>query len=121
MTALSVARSCGPCNICCTLPSISELSKPAHTPCDRLAPAGGCGSYSERPQTCQKYACLWLRGLFLDSDRPDLIGAIFEYWEDAEAEQVLRARLAKRVTDRALILIAAFSMRLPVAILEETV
>lgn len=57
------ARTCGDCSLCCKLPSIAVLDKPADTWCPHCKPGhGGCTIYSERPDVCVKFECEWLKG-----------------------------------------------------------
>ena len=74
-------NSCGECNVCCILPKVSAIDKPANQPCRYLQRGeNGCTVYARRPMCCQKYACLWLQG-FLSEDirlRPDQLGVLFE-------------------------------------------
>jgi hypothetical protein len=65
-------RNCGECSLCCVLPAIPELGKPANTPCEHLT-ANGCGIYAKRPEVCRRFRCHWLDGE--GTDRPDAVGA----------------------------------------------
>lgn len=70
-------RKCGACNLCCVIPAIPELGKPADTPCVHLT-ASGCGIYDrpERPEVCRQFACGWLEARYGDESlRPDRVGA----------------------------------------------
>lgn len=69
-------RKCGACTLCCTLPAIPELDKPAGVPCRHLT-AKGCGIYDspERPELCRSFACNWLKGAVDEHARPDIVGA----------------------------------------------
>lgn len=53
-------RSCGECSLCCKLPPIPVLEKPANTWCRHCKPGKGCGIYSSRPDICQNFGCKWL-------------------------------------------------------------
>jgi len=54
-------RSCGQCSMCCKLPRIDELEKPANTWCSHCAPGrGGCTIYERRPSECRDFHCSWL-------------------------------------------------------------
>jgi hypothetical protein len=54
-------RTCGECSLCCKLPHIDEMGKPAGVWCKHCAPGkGGCKIYPTRPLTCQRFMCLWL-------------------------------------------------------------
>lgn len=58
--------------MCCVLPAIPQLGKPANVPCKHLTP-GGCGIYEKRPQVCREFRCHWLDGK--GTERPDVVGA----------------------------------------------
>lgn len=80
-------RTCGDCTLCCNLQGVNDLQppKPSCTDCKHMNTGralrrhGGCDIYKRRPQSCQDYKCLWLEGLGEETDRPDRIGAIFEF------------------------------------------
>lgn len=55
---------------------VHELSKAAWLDCDHLCSAG-CGVYEERFSICKAFRCVWLQGQYEDSDRPDLLGVLF--------------------------------------------
>lgn len=55
-----MTRSCGSCSLCCKLPSIEAVGKPAGQWC-RHCTKPGCGIYTTRPITCQNFNCEWLR------------------------------------------------------------
>lgn len=70
-------RKCGACQLCCIIPAIPELGKPANTRCVHLTPHG-CGIYDspERPEVCRGFACGWLESRYGDESlRPDHVGA----------------------------------------------
>ena len=53
------------CALCCKLPTVSELNKPINTWCKHASPkdAGDCGActiYSDRPNECKNFMCVWL-------------------------------------------------------------
>ncbi|MBP1849996.1 hypothetical protein [Rhizobium halophytocola] len=52
-------RACDGCILCCWLPDIDELDKPANRPCRHCRAGDGCSIYAERPQTCRDFLCLW--------------------------------------------------------------
>ena len=54
---------------------ITQLDKPAKTPCKHLT-ASGCGIYEDRFPVCREYGCLWLWGEGSLEDRPDRMGAM---------------------------------------------
>jgi hypothetical protein len=54
-------RSCGTCSLCCKLPRIGELEKPAGDWCSHCAPGReGCTIYQSRPAECRDFHCSWL-------------------------------------------------------------
>lgn len=66
-TALAVAgRSCGSCTLCCHLPDIDELDKPANTFCRHCIAGVGCSAYEARPVTCRTFLCAWMSDAALD-------------------------------------------------------
>lgn len=77
----SAPRSCGVCRICCKLPSIPELDKPADTWCEHAALTNakpGCSIYDDRPGVCRDFKCAWLDGLGEERDRPDRLGVMWQ-------------------------------------------
>jgi len=72
-------RSCGECSLCCTILRVDELAKLAGADCTHLRSGAGCGIYERRPGICRAYRCLWLRGAFEESDRPDRLGAVVDF------------------------------------------
>lgn len=77
-------RSCGACSACCTVLGVAELGKDRYQPCAHLG-GSGCGIYAERPTSCRRFECQWLRGV-LEVDgsvdptlRPDACGVVFDY------------------------------------------
>lgn len=74
-------RVCGACTVCCEIGAVPELGKGPHTPCvyQRSAPGGSCTIFGQpdRPATCLKFMCAWLRGLGTFGGRPDKVGAMF--------------------------------------------
>jgi uncharacterized protein len=60
----SRARQCGECSLCCKLPAINELNKPANTWCRHVDhDCGGCSIYQDRPSVCRGFTCGWLEDL----------------------------------------------------------
>ena len=54
-------RSCGTCSLCCKLPELEALNKPANTWCQHCPTGkGGCAIYPDRPEKCQNFGCGWL-------------------------------------------------------------
>lgn len=72
-------RSCGPCDLCCTVLRVDELRKLGGTRCvHQRSDPPGCGIYDSRPGICRAYRCLWLRGGLEEGDRPDRTGAVID-------------------------------------------
>ena len=55
----NMARSCGTCTLCCRLPEIEALSKPADAWC-RHCTGHSCAIYVDRPQLCRDFLCRWM-------------------------------------------------------------
>ncbi|MHB0951472.1 MAG: hypothetical protein ACYC10_06065 [Allorhizobium sp.] len=53
-------RTCRSCTLCCDLPDIDELEKPANTLCRHCVAGKGCSQYEERPATCRDFLCAWM-------------------------------------------------------------
>jgi hypothetical protein len=53
-------RSCGTCSLCCKVPHIAELDKPAGKWCAHCRPGNGCGIHSMRPVSCRGFYCQWM-------------------------------------------------------------
>jgi hypothetical protein len=66
-------RECGECQLCCELVSVPELNKPTNTKCIHQCEAG-CGIYSERPDACRAFECLWIQGII--DDKPSETGMV---------------------------------------------
>ncbi|CDN56903.1 Blr5563 protein (plasmid) [Neorhizobium galegae bv. officinalis bv. officinalis str. HAMBI 1141] len=56
----TAARSCGTCTLCCRLPEISALDKPPDAWCRHCTEGQGCAIYTDRPQLCRDFLCLWM-------------------------------------------------------------
>ena len=52
-------RACGTCMMCCKVPYVAELDKPAGVWCRHAAARRGCTIYAERPHSCRTFYCLW--------------------------------------------------------------
>ena len=72
-------RACGSCSLCCTVLRVDELAKLGGADCVHQRTGGGCRIHDRRPGICRAYRCLWLRGHFEESDRPDRIGAVLDF------------------------------------------
>jgi len=55
-----IERSCRSCTLCCDLPDIDELDKPANTLCRHCVRDQGCTAYAARPGTCRDFLCAWM-------------------------------------------------------------
>ncbi len=55
-----VNRACGTCTLCCRLPDIDALDKPANEWCRNCIEGQGCRIYEQRPQLCRDFLCLWM-------------------------------------------------------------
>jgi Fe-S-cluster containining protein len=55
-----MANACGNCNMCCKLPDVPELRKPANQWCSHCDIGKGCRIYESRPAPCRNFQCLWL-------------------------------------------------------------
>lgn len=52
-------RACGTCTLCCRLPEIEAMSKPADEWCVHCT-GHGCAIYDDRPQLCRDFLCRWM-------------------------------------------------------------
>jgi hypothetical protein len=57
---IAPGKACGTCNLCCKLPLIDELAKPAGVWCSHCEIGRGCRIYPERPVGCRTFFCLWM-------------------------------------------------------------
>lgn len=71
-------NNCGTCTLCCRLTEVPELAKPFNKWCNFCNPDQGCSIYSERPESCQTFACVWLRKGLHEKLRPDHCKVLFE-------------------------------------------
>ncbi|MCF8504490.1 MAG: YkgJ family cysteine cluster protein [Caulobacter sp.] len=66
-------KACGTCNLCCRLPEIESLNKPAGQWCVHTGPGRGCAIYGDHPADCRAFACGWVQWDQLDETwKPDL-------------------------------------------------
>jgi hypothetical protein len=70
-----MTRQCGPCNMCCSTHAVPSIDKPRDEQCHHLS-KGRCGIYSQRPQECNVFDCLWLQGIVPKELRPDKVNAV---------------------------------------------
>jgi hypothetical protein len=54
-------RNCGTCTLCCRLPDIDTLDKPANTWCRHCVASEGCTIYADRPELCRDFLCNWMK------------------------------------------------------------
>lgn len=72
-------RRCGHCTACCTTHAVAAIGKPEFKRCEHLrGSTRGCGTYATRPDSCRDWACLWLTGVGVPSDRPDKLGVVLD-------------------------------------------
>jgi hypothetical protein len=64
--------------MCCKLPRIPELDKPAGAWCQHCSPGVGCNAYESRPRTCRDFFCQWID----NSTIPD-------YWKPEQSKIIL--------------------------------
>lgn len=58
-----MAGLCQDCTGCCIVLEVKGVDKAFNEPCKHLGPTlfgTGCQIYSERPDACARYVCLWL-------------------------------------------------------------
>lgn len=79
-------RACGSCTLCCYLPDIDELDKPANTFCRACIAGKGCSAYEARPATCRDFLCAWMSDAGID-----------EAWEPARCHMMVY-RQGKQIT-----------------------
>jgi hypothetical protein len=60
-SAVAPGKTCGTCMMCCKLPRIEELDKPADRWCRHAVIGKGCGIYADRPPVCRSFHCQWIR------------------------------------------------------------
>jgi len=87
-------RECGDCTACCIVLEQVELRKPMRCACEHII-RDGCRIYSERPQGCRNFNCLWLRGA-LPADvsyRPDHLGVLLDAYRRAGTGELRVAAL----------------------------
>lgn len=78
-------RTCGECTLCCKSLAVTELSKPQGVWCQHCAIGSGCTIYTDRPESCRVFKCLWLQNETLPVDfRPDRIHAVVSSTDDGK-------------------------------------
>lgn len=75
-------RPCNGCSVCCVMPGIDpsvilpgeiRIEKPACVACPHIN-SKGCGIYSNRPEICKGYMCLWSIGFIPEEHHPEEVG-----------------------------------------------
>lgn len=72
-------KSCGSCTLCCKIPAIAELAKPAGQWCQHVRQGKGCGIHGSHPFECQAFRCGWLQMEYLGDE-----------WKPSNAKFILR-------------------------------
>lgn len=83
--APDATRQCAGCTLCCKLPSIGELDKPAGVWCRHCVPGQGCSIYGSRPPVCRTFRCGWLA----QAELPD-------HWYPARCRMILMREASRR-------------------------
>lgn len=76
-TVHSPLRQCEGCQACCEAKKIPALNLSAWQSCPHQS-STGCANYSQRPDGCRYYTCVWVDGWGTEKQRPDRIQMIFE-------------------------------------------
>jgi len=71
---------CGECSVCCDIPVIDELKKPAFTLCKNYdLKCKNCKIYDKRPEECKNFECAYYQAPKANiAIRPDKCGVMFE-------------------------------------------
>lgn len=78
-----ITRSCGDCQLCCTLVPVRELGKGANARCGYQRFAKGCTIYDRRPMPCRLWSCRWLTdSTTIAMRRPDRAGYVIDMMPD---------------------------------------
>jgi Fe-S-cluster containining protein len=91
-----ITRACGECTACCTAVSVEELDKGQNVRCQHLSSTSGCAIYQDRPASCRKYNCLWLKGELPEKYRPDKSGVVFSWGDSPNGKAALIANLLSK-------------------------
>jgi len=78
-------RTCGPCTMCCKVLNVQlddEHVKVKDQWCPFAQKGVGCSIYAERPQPCQVFVCLWLKGGLPAWARPDRVHGVVQLAPD---------------------------------------
>lgn len=76
------ARPCGKCAMCCRLPAIEQLDKPAGQWCKHWKKGTNCTIYTDRPEVCRKFYCLWNLGLIPEELYPHQTRVVLAIYDD---------------------------------------
>jgi hypothetical protein len=71
-------RTCRTCTLCCRLPDIEALDKPANASC-RHCSGSGCTIYALRPAPCRDFLCLWRTNAALGPEWDPLVARMMVY------------------------------------------
>ena len=78
-------RTCGECTLCCKALAVTELQKPQAVWCIHCRIGSGCSIYSERPESCRSFSCLYLQSPDIPEEmRPDRLRAVVSFTGDGE-------------------------------------
>ncbi|WP_245277120.1 hypothetical protein [Rhizobium sp. CF080] len=75
----NAVRSCGTCTLCCRLPEIATLDKPADEWCRHCSEGRGCAIYADRPQLCRDFLCRWMTDTTVSEDWQPLLSKMLVY------------------------------------------
>ena len=71
MSAAMNRRTCDTCTACCFTHAVTAIQKSGSEWCPHCEIGAGCRVYSNRPEQCREFSCLWLQGWANEQDRPD--------------------------------------------------
>ncbi len=113
-------RVCGPCDVCCRVPTIDEpaLQKLPGYRCENALPGGGCAIYEARPRTCRDFFCGWRRLKWIgEAMRPDLSGVLVRLLREATpVEGVDRFAVAFTILDESAVAAKGFAEAVAAAV-----
>ena len=71
---------CGECSLCCDIPKIKELKKPAWKLCSNYdVKCKNCKIWNDRPEECRNFECAYYQSQNANlATRPDKCGVMFE-------------------------------------------
>ena len=113
-------RECGECSACCIILNINQpdFKKNADTECSKMNPSGGCQIYSERPDVCRNWFCVWrYMEQFGKEWRPDQCGFILRWHNPGVIMQPIREPIEVLTSLQALQMVGmAIENGLPISI-----